>query len=329
MATAPGPILPLGEIIAWQSAGTSHTDLVAALKAAGLDEKLARDLLPRHAFSRACRKLSDERIIRVVGEDKDSIQFQFTRESKVGHEYQYNLEAMLKLWKADGDISGSHAGLCVEARDAFNAAMAARTASDVSTIVQRVLTNESDLFAIRPQGGCYFVPQRASYLIDKCQQFLGGIGGTMVRFAVSQGNPETERSVKVSIAAGLQAMIEEHQADVDAFGVDTRPDTIKRAAEKIRTSRFKVDAYAALLGEAKEKLESSLKAAAAKLRAKVVELGKSADTSAAGPVVPASPAGGMSTPADVPEGVAARVPVYSKGGSGSRLFDNSDFTRVI
>lgn len=116
---------------------------------------------------------------------------------------------------------------------------------------------------------------------------------------MSQGNPETERSVRESVAAGLAALIAEHEAAVAEFGTDTRPDTIKRAAEKIRTARFKVEAYAALLGDQKAKLETSLKEAAERLRVKVEEIGKPAPARS----------GGGSTAAEVPAGVAARLPV--------------------
>ena len=61
----------LGEVIAWTCAGVAvrHADLVSALASAGLDEGVARELAPRHAFTPACRKLSDQRIIRPVAED--------------------------------------------------------------------------------------------------------------------------------------------------------------------------------------------------------------------------------------------------------------------
>ena len=73
----------LGEVIAWACPGlcVSHADLVAALAAAGLDPGVARELAPRHAFSRACKRLSEQRIIRPVAEDASTITFQFTHES--------------------------------------------------------------------------------------------------------------------------------------------------------------------------------------------------------------------------------------------------------
>ncbi len=299
-------LLPLGEVIAWKCAGTTQAGLVAALKAAGLDASIARELAPRNAFSRALKKLDDNRVIRQTAEDARSIQFQFTRESKVGGEFQYALETVLVLDKHTGRIDCPHDQLAEAAREELDKATEARTASDVTKLVQDIIERNGDLFAIRPQGGCYFVPQRHAGLIDQVQVFLGGINGSVVRFAVSQGNPETERSVRDSVAAGLASLIAEHEAAVEDFGTDTRPDTIKRAAEKIRTARFKVEAYAALLGDQKARLEISLATAAEKLRAKVDEIGRPTPKPASG--------GGGATAAEVPAGVAAR-------SQGPDLFD--------
>ena len=263
-------LLPLGEVIAWKCAGTTQAGLVAALKAAGLDASIARELAPRNAFSRALKKLDDSRVIRQTAEDSKSISFQFTRESKVGGEFQYALETLLVLDKHSGRIDCPHEQLAGAAREELDKAFENRTAADVTGIVQKILERNGDLFSIRPQGGCYFVPQRHAGLIDQVQRFLGGIDGTVVRFAVSQGDPETERSIRDSVAAGLAGLIAEHEAAVAEFGADTRPDTIKRAAEKIRTARFKVEAYAALLGDQKARLETSLAAAAEKLRVQVL-----------------------------------------------------------
>lgn len=266
--------LPLGEVIAWQSNGAAHAEVVRALVDAGIDPRFARDMLPRNAFSRACRELSDERIIRTIGEDNTHIEFQFTKESRIGKEFEYLKEANLRLRKSDGAIECAVESLQKAAQGAFEDAMVNRTASDVSTIVQRIIEQESDLFPIRPQGGCYFVPQRGRALIDSVQRFLGGIGGTVVRFSVAQGNVESERSVKVSVAEGLMKVLAEYEAAVADFDKDTRPDTIKRAAERIRNAQFKVEAYAALLGDERGKLEKALKDSKEKLRAKVAELGK-------------------------------------------------------
>src|SRR5258705_11195994 len=73
-----------GEILTWACNGVAvkHADLVNALRDAGLDEGVARELAPRHAFTRACRKLARDRIIRQTAEDEKSITFQFTQERR-------------------------------------------------------------------------------------------------------------------------------------------------------------------------------------------------------------------------------------------------------
>ncbi len=89
----PGTSL-LGEIIAWTANGTAigHPDLIAALRSVDLDESVARELAPRHAFARACKRLSEQRIIRQVAEDSKIITFQFTAEQREGDHFRYELE---------------------------------------------------------------------------------------------------------------------------------------------------------------------------------------------------------------------------------------------
>src|SRR5688500_14248721 len=89
----------LGEVIAWTCSGVTitHPALLAALRDAGLDEGVARELAPKHAFTRACKKLSDRRIIRQVAEDDAAVRFQFTSESRRTDRIEYELETMLTL----------------------------------------------------------------------------------------------------------------------------------------------------------------------------------------------------------------------------------------
>src|SRR6516165_10621779 len=117
VAVTPGTPL-LGEIITWTCGGVKvrHIDLVHALKDAGLDEGVARELAPRHAFTRACRRLAQARIIRQVSEDNKSITFQFTAEKKEGDRYEYELETLLTLDKDSGKVRCALAGLATLAQ---------------------------------------------------------------------------------------------------------------------------------------------------------------------------------------------------------------------
>src|SRR5881227_1560565 len=87
----------LGEVISWTcpAVAVRHADLLAALRESGLEESAARQILPRHAFARACKKLARDRIIRPVSEDAERVTFQFTQESRAGDRYEYTLETML------------------------------------------------------------------------------------------------------------------------------------------------------------------------------------------------------------------------------------------
>ena len=280
MVAAPWPAIPfplasgvrlLGEVISWTCSGVAVTQaaLVAALQTAGLDPAVARELAPRHAFTRACKKLSDQRIIRQVHETDATLIFQFTHESRAGDKFEYQLETMLTLDKRTGAVACDLPGLATLAQERLDHAIDARTGSDVTRVIQKLFDRHADLFSIRPQGGCYFVAQRHAAFVDRVQNFLGQIRGQVLRFPVPEGTGEGDRSVKEAVAAGLAALIAEHQAAVEAFGADTRPETLHRAAERIRTTRFKVESYAALLADEKSRLDRSLAETATALRDKV------------------------------------------------------------
>ena len=96
----------------------------------------------------------------------------------------------------------------------------------------------------------------------------------MNRFPVPLGTVQGDRSVKDTVAAGLAALVAEHNAAIDSFDRDTRSGTFDRAAERIRQTRFKVEVYATLLAEQKANLEKELSAASNRLRARVEELTK-------------------------------------------------------
>lgn len=261
----------LGEIVTWTCSGATvrYSDLIAALRDCRLDDSVARELAPRHAFTRACKKLAQQRIIRQVAEDATTIRFQFTAEQREGDRYSYDFETLLTLEKATGKVTCDLAGLATLAQEELDRCIQIRTGSDLTRIIQKLFERTADLFPIREQGGAYFCPQEHVDLLEKVQCFLGRLNGRMQRFPIPAGTPHGDRSVKESVAAGLKALITAHEEAVERFGDDTRPDTLERAAERIRQTRFKVEAYAAYLAEERERLDRELSMAARKLRSKV------------------------------------------------------------
>jgi hypothetical protein len=269
----------LGEVIAWSCSGVAirHLDLVNALRGAGLEESVARELAPRHAFTRACKKLSEARIIRQVREDQKTITFQFTAEHREDGRYEYDFETLLTLDKESGKVSCALDALSKLAQEELDRCIEARTAGDVTRVIQKLFEQRADLFPIREQGGCYFCPQEHTGFLDKVERFVTGLNGKMNRFPVPSGTPQGDRSVKETVAAGIAALIEEHEAAVAGFGEDTRASTLERAAERIRQTKFKVEVYSAYLAEEKARLEKGLAEAAQKLRARVEQLAADRD----------------------------------------------------
>jgi len=264
----------LGEVIAWACPGlvVTHTALVEALEAADLDPGVARELAPRHAFARACRVLSDRRIIRPVSEDVTTIQFQFTSESREGDHYEYRRETTVTLDKQTGAVTCELPGLATLAQEELDRCIAVRNGSDVTRVVQKLFERQADLFAVRPNGGCYFTPIRHAAFVDRIQEFLNRVGGRLLRFPVPAGTPEGDRSVTQAVADGLAAVVAEHRAAVAQFGNDTRHDTLERAAEKIRTTKFKLNAYAEYLAGEKDRLDRAVADAEGELREKVEQI---------------------------------------------------------
>jgi hypothetical protein len=261
----------LGEIITWKIQGVaiSHADLLSGLIASDLDCDVAKELAPRNAFARACSKLDSKRIIRKIAEDHAKISFQFTREANEGGKFHYYFESLLFLDKHSGNITSENLELEQLATEEFGRCMEARTANDVTRLVQRLFERHADLFSIRDQGGVYFVPEVHHDFIAKVERFVRNIGGSLQRFPIPAGSPQGDRAVQEAVAHGLQAIIDEHLQAVQKFGEDTRPDTLRRAEEKVRTTKLKLEGYSFYLDRKREDLEASLQQASELLQSRM------------------------------------------------------------
>jgi len=264
----------LGEVVTWNTGASTHNHagVVQALKDAGLNEKVARELLPRHAFSRAAKKLSEDRVIDVLRDEKDVITFQFTKRVMESDEWKYSRETLLRLDKVTGRITCDVPELEAKAQQELDRAMELRTSADITKMIQKLFDAEADLFPIREQGGVYFVPQQFAGFTDKIQNFLTKLTGRVSRFPVPADTKTGDRSVADAIVNGLSMVIAEHEEAVAAFGLDTRHDTIARQAEKIKATRVKVEAYAEYLNEQREELLKAVDQANQSLKERVQKL---------------------------------------------------------
>ena len=254
--------LSLGEIVTWTPPSqVEFSKLQEAVSAAGIDRKILRDMLPRNAFARAARSL-EGRIIRIVEERPEAIDFQLTREylNEVAHEYFYHKEAVVTLTKKSGDVTcESDSELAVHIKSLIDAEMGKRGAADVTTLVQRVFAKQGgDLVSLRDAGGCYFVPACQLEIVTRVQTLLDRIDGRLNRFQVSGGNEETSKSVAESMTDHFAKMIDEFQASLEVVHADSSKDVLKRRVDRMAEMRFKLGTFRDLLRENAEGIEQAL-----------------------------------------------------------------------
>lgn len=242
----------LGEIITWSAGGdVTFTMIRDALKKAGMDETIARELCPRYAFSRACKEMEQGRIIRMLKDEPKTMLFQFTREAlnEVAGLMEYNFETTLEINKKTGKTTCVDKSLEELADRLIQDKTEARTSSDVTNIVQRMFAKHADLFPVREKGGCYFVPKCYSDFVDSVENFLNSLGGHINRFPILAGTARGTQSVKTVVAQGLLAMVEDHRKAIERLGASTMDSTFESRLQSIDETRYKLEGYALFLGD--------------------------------------------------------------------------------
>jgi len=276
-AAPTGTLLTHGEIVTWTVSGQrfTHNAVLDALKNNGLySDRILREITPTHGWARASKQLVEERIIDELDEqsDKNWIVFQFTRREKGGGEIKYSRETELKLNRQTGEVVCSLPDLAAKAKSELARAMDERTPSDVTRTVQKLFEQNADLFSIRDQGGAYFVPAMHTAFLDKVYAFLSALNGRMNRYTIATGNPATDKSVRETMADGLATMIRDFELSVTDFGLTTRKATLEGAAERVKRTRLKLEAYSAYLADQRQQLEDALDQAEVQLKDKVKRL---------------------------------------------------------
>ncbi len=270
----------LGEIVTWDLAAmeVGYQAVQDALQAAGLPTGEAKHLRAQTAFSRAVKDLREGRAIDRVTTDKTAgtIVFQFTRKGldSAGARLDFNYEALCTLATDTGDITCPDSPEIEQhARTMFAHAMAHRTTSDVTRLVQRLFAAHADLYPINPKKGvAYFVPEPHRDFSAKVEDFLKALGGRLDRFPVPSGTSEGNAAVQNTVEDGLSALAGELQDAVDAWDEKTRPSTMEKATDRLQTIFHKTESYAEYLGDRQSSLLADLTAQKKRLAAKILQV---------------------------------------------------------
>jgi hypothetical protein len=271
----------LGVVITWNSgpegATHGHSKVMNALGVAGLDTKYERELLPRNAFQRAAKKLSDERIIDVFREDERELVFQFTRKHLNSLQWEFRKETFVSLNKNTGKVLSDDKAIALEAQAEVDKAMDLRTNADVTRIVNRLFEDHADLIPMRDAGGVYFVPQEHCGFVARVETFLTQLGGRIDQIPVPAGTATGDRTIQNAVSATMAKLIEDHMDAVKKFEPATRKDTIQRQADEIKHTRIKIEAYAHYLGERQSELIKKISEANKLLKEQVEAIGGGAE----------------------------------------------------
>lgn len=238
----------LGTIVSWEAPKeVKFSDLQCAVMDAGFDLKYAREMLPRNAFSRAARDLSEARVIRKVEEDDTEIRFQFTKEYLFNNAFQYDRECDMWVNKDTGSVRSDSPELGAEAHRLLVEHQGKRNQSDVTRIIQNVFEDrKGDLVSLRKNGGVYFVPDSHADLVDAIQKLLNRIGGSLSRFQIRFGDTKTTTSVAQALSDHLHDLIDQFRDSCSGINFDNQS-VIERRQVKIMDLRDKLDGYKALL----------------------------------------------------------------------------------
>ncbi len=184
--------------------------------------------------------------------------FQFTRETKQADEFKYDKECHVILGKSDGRISCPDATLAAQAQVLLDECVVMRTSTDLGQIVQRFFTGQAHLVPVRKQGGAYIVPGDKAEFLDRVQGFIKTLGGEMPRYPIMAGTEAGDKSIQESMKAWIKGFIADHKRAIEAFDGDTRHATMERRVEKIRETKFTVEANAEYLKDLADGLLAEL-----------------------------------------------------------------------
>lgn len=255
----------LGEVVAWDVSvqGVPYEAVKQSLTVAGLDPALAIEIPPARALKRAVSKMRRERIISEVEDTPGRIVFQFGHvekadagsEDKFQVQHDYKREGRVVLDKKTGDLDGDDPEMAQTIAQALDYETKTRKTSDVTSVAHKVFRKNADLFQLRRSGGCYFVPACHAGVVDAVQKFLNGVGTGLRRYPVAKGHLTGDASVRDAVKEGIQSMLTDHATAITNFSAATRDGTMQSVLEDIKATKFKIDAYAAYLGEESKALK--------------------------------------------------------------------------
>jgi hypothetical protein len=265
--------LSLGTIVSFNSPKVvSFYDLKRGLAYAGLSEDLAREILPQHAFKRACKSLSKNRVIDVVEENKDEIKFQFTTKEVSAGYAAFHYEQVVTVNKSSGCVYAGTTEFQNKAQQLLDHEMAIRHGGDVTRLVHKIFDSHGgDLIKIRPQGGAYFVPQTHAHLVNNLAVLMSHIGGVLVSYEIGGDSPTTRESVAQNMYDHFKTLLRDFGASCEALTTESSDEAKLRREQDLLLIRTKLEAYKDLMSQYSKEISESIAHAETEMHQRLFE----------------------------------------------------------
>lgn len=249
-----------GQVVTWNMRGllVSRERLLLALLKAGIKVHI-KETEPGTYLRRAIEQAVSEGAIRRIGESETHVGYAIVEERgdlATAHYEGHAIEAVVynKLTKAvkfktRGDLTRT-------IRQAMQDNEGGLVSSEVGQVLQRVLTDHCHAISLRDTGGCYFVPDAYSELLDKAEAAIKSVvnkGGKarLHRLGVITGVRESadlaalyDESARAEIKV-LRDEAGERMQDLEK----ARPATFVRHAQRVREIIERVKVYERTLGK--------------------------------------------------------------------------------
>ena len=220
----------LGYILYWSLRNVDITmeQFASYLQEVGFDKKYAKPHNYRSTMIRSLRNLEEQRIIRLLTEDNNTLSYQFTAETKVEHdkeaELQYDMETIVVIDKIEYRRTQNFEQSLIKGKpeikekliELFEKEKTRYHSGDVSRYIQRIFRDQADIISLREQGNVYFVPAAYENVITKAFNLLQKIGGANTLTSLPIPNVEAcKATVKASFLVDVDTDVSSMEKDID------------------------------------------------------------------------------------------------------------------
>lgn len=259
----------LGFVCFWniRSVDITKDELAAKLTEAGLDPKMAKDHNYRSAFLRALKNLEEQRIIRLVEENRDVLSYQFTAERNVDKtSLEYDRETIVvidknkyrKTEKFEDALAQGRDDIKAKITELFYREKTRYRSPDITRFLQKIFTEQADIINLREQGSVYFVPAGFKSVIDSVSKLMGLLGG-MCRFEYMPMPDvgQSRKMVKSAVVDEVRALFTNLEKEIKEAAEEgkTNEKWVMNKLSKIEDIRKRISIYEGVLAEQAKTLD--------------------------------------------------------------------------